>query len=106
MFFVVLFFDFFLLLLPALRLACAAWLLPREDAIDSLEEEVDEDLTSIKSMSETMTGAAGNLAWGLAADWGSVFGLDIILDDEPVVDKRNVKSLPSDDMVEIVRHQS
>ena len=100
MFFVVLFFDFFLLLLPALRLACAAWLLPREDAIDSLEEKVDKDLTSTKSMSETMTGAAGNLAWGLAADWGSVvFGLDCILEDEPVVDRRNVKSLPSDDMV-------
>ena len=66
-------------------------------------EEGDADginLTSISSMSEMTAGAAINLARGLAADWGSVvFGLDCILEDEPVVDRRNVKSLPSDDMV-------
>ena len=100
MFFVVLLLLFFLLPLPALRLACAARLLPRDDAMESLVEEGEEDLTSNSSMSETTAGAAINLALGLAADWGSVeFGLDSILEDEPVVDRRNVKSLPSDDMM-------
>ena len=101
LFFVVLLLLFFLLPLPAdLRLACAARLLPREDAMESLVEEGEEERTSISSMSEMTAGAAISLARGLAADWGSeVFGLLCILLDEPVVDRRNVKSLPSDDMM-------
>ena len=101
LFFVVLLLLFFLLPLPAdLRLACAARLLPREDAMESLVDEREEEQTSISSMSDMTAGAAISLDWGLAADWGSLqFGLLCILLDEPVVERRKVKSLPSDDMM-------
>ena len=104
LFFVVLLLLFFLLPLPAdLRLlACAARLLPREDARESLVDEREEERTSNSSMSDRTAGAAISLDLGLATDWGSLlqFGLLCILLDEPVVEMRNVKSLPSDDISE------